>query len=141
MVSEMDLLLAFHAALTWALVGLIWVIQLVHYPLFAGVGRSEFRAYHAAHTRRITWIAGPLMLAEVGSAALLLATGLTHFWFLVSLVALAIVWASTWLQQIPQHRRLARGFDGEAHRRLVRTNAVRATAWTVRGLCLVPLLV
>ena len=34
----MSALLAAHAAATWALVGLIWTVQVVHYPLFALVG-------------------------------------------------------------------------------------------------------
>jgi hypothetical protein len=33
----MSLLFSFHNASTWALVGLIWTIQLAHYPLFANI--------------------------------------------------------------------------------------------------------
>ncbi|MFT6364052.1 MAG: hypothetical protein ACJAZ8_002475, partial [Planctomycetota bacterium] len=39
-------LLFLHLALTWALVGLIWTVQLVQYPSFALVGEAEFAAYH-----------------------------------------------------------------------------------------------
>lgn len=65
-------LLLLHVAITWALVGLIWTIQIVHYPLFEQVGEDSFVTYHARHMWLITWVAGPLMLAEVGIAALLL---------------------------------------------------------------------
>ena len=34
-------LLLVHLAATWFLAGLIWVIQLVHYPLFAAVERAD----------------------------------------------------------------------------------------------------
>jgi hypothetical protein len=59
----------------------------------------------------------------------------------VGLGLLTIVWLSTLLLQIPQHRKLARGFDSDAHRRLVTTNWYRTLAWSARSviaLVLVP---
>ena len=122
-----------HAAATWALVGLIWVVQVVIYPQFGAVGRAEFAAYHADYTRRISWVVGPLMLAELGSAAWLLARGERCGWFLISLGLLAVNWLSTAAVQVPLHGRLERGFEEKAHRALVRTNWVRTSAWTARG--------
>ncbi len=46
--------LVIHAAITWALVGLIWTIQVVHYPLLKNVGQAEFVAYHDRHMSLIT---------------------------------------------------------------------------------------
>ena len=57
----MTSLLAVHAAATWALVGLIWTVQLVHYPLFAQVGADTFRSYHARHTQRPSHDARPYL--------------------------------------------------------------------------------
>lgn len=128
-------LLLAHAAVTWALVGLIWTVQLVQYPLFADVGPDAFPAFHARHTRQITWVVAPLMLAEVASAAWLVGRGGASRWLLASLVPLAAVWLSTWLVQVPLHERLARGFDGAAIDRLVATNWLRTAAWTLRGAC------
>lgn len=36
-------LLLVHAAATWAMVGLVWFVQVVHYPLFAQVGGMSLR--------------------------------------------------------------------------------------------------
>jgi hypothetical protein len=44
-----------------------------------------------------------------------------------------VIWMSTWLRQVPAHRRLEAGFDAVAHRRLTRSNWVRAAAWTARS--------
>jgi hypothetical protein len=132
----MSTLLAVHCASTWALVGLIWTVQLVHYPLFATVGYDRFRAYHACHTRTITWIVGPLMLAELATAILLVVGGAREPWLLVSLPPLLFNWLSTGLVQVPLHNRLATGFNPDAHRRLVATNWWRTLAWTFRGACL-----
>ena len=51
----------------------------------------------------------------------------------IGLVLAGIIWISTWLWQVPAHRRLEAGFDAAVHARLTRTNWVRAAAWTVRS--------
>jgi hypothetical protein len=126
--------LVLHAAATWSLVGLIWVVQLVLYPAFGLVGREPFRHYHAAHSRGITGIVGPLMGLELASAVALLWLGEPRGVFWWSLVPLAFNWLSTGLVQVPLHERLGRGFDEAAHRRLVLTNWFRTAAWTLRGI-------
>ena len=125
-----------HAAVTWFLTGLIWTVHLVQYPLFARVGRDRFAAYHAGHTRRIGWIVMPVMIAECALAvALLVAPDMpvsaAGAW--AGLVLLAGVWLSTAFLQVPEHRRLARGFDAASHRRLVLGNALRTALWTARA--------
>lgn len=132
----MSALLAVHCAATWALVGLIWTVQLVHYPLFAQVGTDTFRAYHARHTRNITLIVAPLMAAELLTAVLLFLRSAREPWLLASFAPLLFNWLATWRVQIPLHDRLAAGFDAEVHRRLVASNWWRTLAWTTRGGCL-----
>lgn len=131
----MNWLLLLHAAATWALVGLIWVVQIVLYPQFAHVGPDAFAVYHAQHTRRITSVVAPLMLIELLSVALLIGRGAPSPWLLASLAPLAAVWLSTWLVQVPLHEQLGRSFDGHAHRLLVTSNWCRTLAWTLRGAC------
>lgn len=132
----MSLPLLSHCAATWALVGLIWTIQIVHYPLFAQIGREAFESYHRRHTTQITWLVAPLMLAELLTAAWLVFVGHRDQWLLVSLLPLAFNWLSTWRVQIPLHLKLSAGFDAQAHERLVATNWWRTTAWTLRGISL-----
>jgi hypothetical protein len=133
-------LLVIHSAVTWALVGLIWTIQAVHYPLLRDVGREGFVAYHTRHMKLITRVVGPLMLAEVGSAAFLFHLGERGLLFGISLGAMVLIWCSTWFCQVPLHHRLARGYDAPTIRRLVLSNIWRSVAWTVRGLCVAALL-
>lgn len=128
----MTALLLVHAGATVAMAGLVWFVQLVHYPLFAHVGRDGFARYEAQHTRRTTWLVAPLMLAEAATALVLLAVDPSVL-TAVGAVLLGVVWLSTALVQVPLHRRLERGFDADAHRRLVRSNAVRTAAWTGRA--------
>ena len=57
-------LLLIHLAATWALVGLIWFVQLVHYPLFSAVAPERFVVFEAEHSKRTTWVVAVLMPAE-----------------------------------------------------------------------------
>ena len=112
--------------------GVLWAVQLAIYPLFDGVGRDEFVAYHQRYTRGIGFVVGPLMLVEVLSAAWLLLHGLRAAPFVASLGVLAALWACTAFVQVPLHNRLGRSYDAEAQRRLVATNWFRTLGWTAR---------
>ena len=131
-----DRLLLAHLVVTAFLCGLIWVVQLVHYPLFDRVDREGFVAFEAAHQQRISWIVGPAMLLEVLTAgAWLLATwrsGDLVAWAIANAVLIAAVWAATAFLSVPAHTALSGGFDAQAHQRLVDTNWVRTAIWSVR---------
>jgi hypothetical protein len=135
MIWSNGLLLA-QAGATLAMTGLIWFVQVVHYPLLGRVGPAGYTAYQREHQRRTTLVVAPIMLLEAATAALLLwqCPGGIHSalpWLGVAL--LLIIWLSTAFLQVPAHRRLESGFDAAAHRRLVVTNWLRTTAWTARG--------
>ena len=130
-------LMLLHTASTLFMTGLIWFVQIVHYPLFAGVGAGAFAAYANEHARLTTWLVAPPMLVEMATAALLLwrtpagVSGASLTW---GLGALLLVWASTWLSQVPQHQILSLGFDLEAYDILVGGNWVRTAVWSLRSL-------
>ena len=68
----MKLILLMQVFATLFMVGLIWFVQIVHYPLYANVGREQFPEYEALHNRMTTWVVGPAMLVELVTAVLLL---------------------------------------------------------------------
>lgn len=130
------MLLVLHSAVTWALLGLILTIQLVHYPLFAKVGDSGWPAYEREHQNRITVLVGPLMLAELLSAGWLVLrppVGLPLWSLWLGLALVLTIWVSTALVQSPLHGRLSPRFDAGLHRRLVGSNWFRSVAWLLRG--------
>lgn len=128
----MDPLYLAHAGVTLMLVGLIWTIQLVHYPLFAHAAGHGWSEFHADHARRITLIVGLLMPVELLLAGAIVLRGADPLaWLGVGL--LAVVWVSTAMFQVPLHNAMARRFDASAHRALVGTNWIRTAAWTMRG--------
>ena len=130
------LVLLAHAAATLYMTGLIWFVQVVHYPLFAGVGAAGFAPYAAAHQRLTTLVVGPPMLREAMTALLLAwqpPRGEARALPLAGLALLAVVWLSTALLQVPAHARLAGGFDADTARGLVAWNWLRTVAWTSRA--------
>jgi uncharacterized membrane protein len=129
--------LLLHAGATALMAGLIWFVQVVHYPLMAMVGGDDAarRRYALEHQRRTTWIVAPVMLVESVAAAVLLV--LAPGWLTAAgAVLLAVIWASTFWVQVPLHGRLAAAVSNEAQgpmiARLVMTNWVRTAAWTLR---------
>ena len=131
------LLLLVHAAATLFMVGLIWFVQVVHYPLFAQVGSEAFPAYAASHSQRTTYVVAGPMLVELITALLLVwrgpAAGTPPVLAWVGLGLVGGVWLSTLLLQVPRHSALASGFQPGPWRGLVASNWLRTVAWTARG--------
>jgi len=129
-------LLLIQVSTTWAMTGIIWFVQLVQYPSFFRVGPSSFTDFHAHHSSAITVIVAPLMIAEAVSAIAFLWAPLHvqttwQIWLGIGLVA--VVWASTFLLQVPAHTRLGAGFDVVTARELVTLNWIRTFAWSARA--------
>jgi hypothetical protein len=131
-------LLLLNLASTLAMTGIIWFVQVVHYPLFASVGADIFARYEALHATRTGWVVAPLMLTELATSLALLAPSLrpanvsaVSVWIAACLVG--VIWLSTALLQVPLHGRLAQGYDAELVARLVATNWIRTVAWTARS--------
>lgn len=130
-------LLSAHVVATSAMAGLIWFVQLVHYPLFDRVAPDGFTAYETEHQRRTTWVVGPLMAIE-GVTALLVAAVIRDDVGIVlafsGLALLAVIHSSTVFLQVPAHRALSDGYDAAVVRRLVRSNWIRTAGWSLRSL-------
>jgi hypothetical protein len=133
----MVLLLLTHAAATLFMVGVIWFVQVVHYPLFDRVGTSDFSAYSTRHTTVTGLVVGPPMILEAGTAVALVVwtpPGISVSLVWTGLLLVAGIWLSTALLQAPRHTTLGRGFDPAAHRFLVTSNWLRTVLWSLRGL-------
>lgn len=134
--SPAEVALLAQLAATWAMVGLIWFVQVVHYPLMATVGPADAVRYATDHQRLTGLVVGPPMLVEGLSTLWLLGSrpaGVSWWLPWAGGIALAVALGSTVALQVPLHERRARGIDHEAGRRLVTTNWVRTAAWSARG--------
>lgn len=124
----------FHLAVTWALVGLIWTIQLVHYPSFRYV--EDFAAFHPHHTASITWVVGPLMLAEMGVAAYAALIADWRWEALLPFLVVILIWGLTFFWAVPLHEKLATQRDARVIEQLIVANWPRTILWTGKGIWL-----
>jgi hypothetical protein len=129
-----------HVSATMCTTGIIWFVQLVHYPLFDAADLATFADFERRHTARTSLVVVPAMLLELVTAVALAVRpppGISAWVPYVGLALLGVVWTSTWLLQVPCHTRLADGFDAAVHRRLVGTNWIRTMGWSARAVLLV----
>ena len=124
---------------TAVMVGVIWFVQIVHYPLLAQFGSTQSVTVAQQHQQRTGYVVGLPMLVE----------GVTTLWLLVqrpdrvavllpwaNAVLLAVALGSTVLLSVPLHAKMAQAHNDETGRRLVLTNWPRTIAWTTRlALC------
>ena len=134
-VSELVLLV--HAAATWFMLGLIWFVQLTHYPLFDRVQAERFAEFSetapaADHAgRRRTDVGG--ISDSPGVALVSPRRGCRRLRLWRACCWSRGLWVSTAAWQVPAHQKLSQGFDPAVHRRLVLTNWLRTGLWSVRG--------
>ena len=124
--------------------GVIWIMQIVHYPLMRFVSGEQFARFETAHRVRISWVVGPLMLIEgVCVLAFLFAPPAGLPWWLpwvgAGVEALAI--GTTAVISAPLHEQLNAHFDEATLHRLVATNWIRTVAWTCRAVVAIAILV
>ncbi len=136
----MEWLFHTHLFLTVFMTGVIWFVQIVHYPLMGQVGRDVFVDYERRHTVLTSMVVAPVMVGELATAILLAwESDLSQWFWVFNLIGVLLLWVSTFLIQVPLHNRLSRRFDTADHRALVRTNWIRTLIWTARALAMLML--
>lgn len=131
----MDLLLA-QLVCTSALFGLIWTIQLAHYPAFIHIDEARAPAFHQEHSAALSLVAAPLMIGELCVASALFMFQTSNL-SLVNLVTVGTTWLLTFALSVPVHNRLAKEWNKDLIHKLIRTNWPRTIVWTAR----IPLLI
>ena len=134
-------LLVIHLAATLFMVGLIWTIHYVHYPLFAYVGESTYASFQAAHVERIgkllfvPWLTEGVTLLGILALAFLGGHKALRIPSVINGLAMAVVLVISGFWSAPTHAKLADGFDTSIHDQLMTVNLIRTLAWTVCGIC------
>ena len=130
-------LLILHFSTCMFMTGLIWFVQVVHYPLFAIHDERSFSAYETSHIRRTGYVVVPVMILELLSAVLLLlqynSDSVVASLFWLNAILLATIWALTFFVQVPQHNRLQQGFSPDLVAKLVFWNWPRTLLWSGRS--------
>lgn len=129
------MLIVVNLVATAFMTGVIWCVQMAHYPLMSGWPHDDFGRWEAMHRSRIGGVVVPAMLVEGIAAAAIIARrppGVPVWMPWAAAGVLLVIWASTFLVQVPLHDRLSSGWDADAHSRLVATNWIRTLLWSLR---------
>lgn len=119
------------------MVGVIWFVQVVHYPLLSVVPVESAASVAVEHQRRTGWVVMVPMTVEGLTTLLLLGMvpeGVAWFVPWLAGIPLAVALLATVLLSVPRHARMAANPDATVGRELVTTNWVRTIAWSVRGI-------
>lgn len=129
-----------HIFACFFMTGLIWLIQVIHYPSFRYINQEHFSTFHRLHTNRITFIVGPLMTLEFATGAYLFFQENMSLWSSINLAGILVIWLSTAFLSVPAHNKLALSYGDATLQRLISTNWIRTIMWTLRAILLVYLL-
>ena len=128
-----ELIFLINTFASFFMTGLIWIVQLVHYPSFHYVGADNFKAFQLHHVNSIDKIVIPVMIAEIATSF-----GLAWMDGFLSLNAagfyiVILIWVCTGLFSVPTHTKLESLKNEPAIRKLVSTNWFRTVLWSLKS--------
>ncbi|MBE17585.1 MAG: hypothetical protein CMH79_02375 [Nitrospinae bacterium] len=128
----MKFLVISNLSLTLIMSGIIWFVQLIHYPLFSKTNSNNFHSFHSEHTKRTTWLVAPLMIAEALICTILFIK-MPTITTSIGLSILFLIWTCTFFVQLPIHNKLNKEFNTKLVHKLIKSNWIRTISWTVRA--------
>ncbi len=134
--SYQQLTIQLHLFATLLMTGVVWFVQLVHYPSFRFVSTEKGIEAVRFHQRNTSYLVMPLMLTEMGTGILLMSSSwITQYgnYLLINLALLFLIWGVTFLRMMPIYRRLNQNMNEESISSLISTNWIRTALWTARA--------
>ena len=126
-----------HLIFTSIMTGVIWVIQIVHYPSFHFIEKELYTAFQKFHMNKISIIVMPIMLAELITGVMLFLDKSSKSPFLtISIIILVLIWLITGVFFTKAHNELIAGYQELVVNQLVAMNWIRTLLWTLRLLLL-----
>tara|TARA_R110002126_G_scaffold53886_2_gene145943 strand:+ start:4288 stop:4659 length:372 start_codon:yes stop_codon:yes gene_type:complete len=113
--------------------GLIWYVQLVHYPSFHFIDKDAFSEFHAHHSLKTGIIVMPVMSLELATSG---ALAWSDGWFSLNAFGfyfVILIWLSTLFFSVPKHNALAHGKVDSLIDGLVHTNWIRTVLWSIKS--------
>ena len=122
--------------------GLIWTIQIVHYPFFKFINNQDFYKAHIFHQQKISFIVVPLMLIELSTGIYILYLYLesNFLFYFINLLIIFIIWATTFFIMVPIHKTLLLNNSIKNIKKLIFFNWIRTISWSLKSILLLYLL-
>ena len=119
--------------------GVIWFVQIVHYPLFIFADKESFPEFSKTHSNSTGYVVILPMLLELMTALMLLflyQTSPFYKYYIAAFILLTVIWISTFLIQVPVHKKLPGGYNKNRIEILVKYNWIRTVGWSLRTILL-----
>ena len=126
----------FHLIFSAIMVGVIWVIQLVHYPSFHFIDKDIYDSFQKFHMNKISIIVIPVMILELATGFLLLIGNSKNILIIISFGILILIWGITGLFFSDAHGKLISGYNELIVNKLVSMNWIRTVLWTLKMILL-----
>ena len=133
---EIEILSKVHFLSKSLMVGIIWVIQLLHYPAFNFIKESDYVEFQHFHMQRISFIVVPVMILELFSAFMLVYYLRSNL-LILCLIILLFIWLITFVFFTKLHQSLLDGYDKTIVDKLVKINWSRTILWSLRLIILI----
>ena len=115
----------------FALVVLIWLVQLIIYPSFKYIPRHDLLNWHQSYVKRMGIIVIPLMLGQVALISLQVFKQISIYSVGVLLLVL-FQWIITLCYFAPLHKKISSdSYSEENLNQLVKNNWIRTLVWTI----------
>ena len=133
-----NFVLLVHLTFTSIMTGVIWVIQIVHYPSFHFIEKELYTVFQKFHMNKISIIVIPIMVAELITGIMLFLDKSSKSPFLIiSFIILVLIWLITGVFFTKAHNELITGYQELVVNQLVVMNWIRTLLWTLRLLLLI----
>ena len=133
---EIEILSDIHFLSTSLMVGIIWVIQLLHYPTFHFIKENDYVEFQHFHMQRISFIVVPVMIIELLSGFMLVYYFRSNL-LILCLIILLVIWLITFVFFTKLHQSLLGGYDKIIVDKLVQINWSRTVLWSLRLIILI----
>lgn len=133
-----EIILILHTFTASFMMGVVWLVQVIHYPLYYRYDKENFVGTIRQHLLRISIVTVPVMVLEM-ITGIWLVFNPPLGWVIIMrllLVLLLINWISTLSVQAKCHIKLLKGYDERTIRFLVLSNWIRTFSWTLRSILL-----
>ena len=135
MISFNNIVFMFHFISTSIMVGVIWIIQLVHYPTFLFIDKQKYFNFQKFHMSKVSYIVMPAMTVELFSGIYILLYSenlIENNLFLLAFSFLVLNWVITGLVFVKIHNSLLIEYNMQTILLLVKLNWIRTTLWSLR---------
>ena len=133
---EIEILSKVHFLSTSLMVGIIWVIQLLHYPAFNFIKESDYVEFQHFHMQRISFIVVPVMILELFTAFMLVYYIRSNL-LILCMIILLFIWLITFVFFTKLHQSLLDGYNKTIVDKLVKINWSRTILWSLKLIILI----